>query len=264
MKRFTIVIMSIIACVCMNGAPDNFTVKAPSWTKVAWNPSEEGAIIYKTPSDHAPRLVYNWAKMVYMNPYSTSKWTTARLTDGEDYLTLGSIPCPVISEKDGWYEIPDVNYTDSKSENGWVKTSSCASSNLTPVYPGRYNRYNFQWVDSPGDPAKGNYAMYVDHDSRGGGVIYVGREINGVVVCPYRLDYTFHYSDSDDGILFDFGDFKMTLNYDQCDGDCPDLTKIPYDTKKMLFSKAKKTTRPVVVYFGNTAGELQYYSTTVF
>lgn len=95
-------------------------------------------------------------------------------------------------------------------------------------------------------------------------MIYVGREINGVVVCPYCLDYTFHYTDGDDGIVFDFDDFKMTLKYDQCNDDCPDLTAIPYDTKKMLFSKAKKTSQPVVVYFGNMAGELKYYSTTVF
>ncbi len=261
MKRSVIVIMSIIVCVCMNGAPDNFTVKAPSWTKVAWG---EDAVIYKTPSDRAPKLVYNWEEMLYNNPYTTSKWTTARLTDGEDYLTLYRIPRPVISEKDGWYEIPDVNFDGARSENGWVKASSCASSNLTPVYPGRYNRYDFQWVDSPGNPAKGNYAMYVDHDSRGGGVIYVGREINGVVVCPYYLDYTFHYSDGDDGIVFDFGDFKITLKYDQCSGDCPDLTTIPYDTKKLFFSKAKETSQPIVVYLGNMWGNLQYFSTTVF
>lgn len=249
----------------INAAPDNFTVKAPTWTKVAWSYGGE-AKIYKTPSDHAPRLVFNWAKMRRWDPLTTAKWTTARLTDEEDYLTLYRIPRPVISEKNGWYEIPDVKYDDNYHyEKGWVMASSCSCAAPEPVYAGRYNRDNFQWVDSPGDPAKGNYAMFIDHDPRGGGAIYVGREIGRVVVCPYILSYTFRRSEDGENTIFDFDGYELTLNGDQVGvDDNPILSKIPYDVKKILFSKAKKTTTPIVVFLQNVGGVLEYYSTTAF
>lgn len=260
MKRFTLAIISIMMWVGINAAPDNFTVKAPTWTKVVWSIGDDTKI-YKTPSDHAPRLVYNWAKMRRWDPLTTAKWTTARLTDEEDYLTLSLIPKPVISEKNGWYEIPDVNYDDTKSENGWVKASSCSCAAPEPVYAGRYNRDNFQWVDSPGDPAGGNYAMFVEHDPRGGGAIYVGREIGRVVVCPYVLDYTFRSTEDGENTIFEFDEYELNLNGDQVGVDNnPILSKIPYDVKKILFSKAKKTTTPIVVF----ACGMKYYSTTAF
>lgn len=253
MKRslFTFALMMIY--IGINAAPDNFTVKRPAWSKLAGG---DQVIIHKSPSSYSPKLVYNWETMVYMNPYTSAKWSSSRLAENEDYLYMSDMS-PILSEKNGWYEILDLDLDlnqDGKNDCCWVDSSSCGAITPIRISVGRSNSENFQWVDSPGDPAGGNYALYLSIGQWPEyGTIYVGREIDGMVVCPYSISYN-----TEDGVIT-FGDFKFECKSNQVNEDgVPVLSKLSYKMLNTIFTGSEKTNYPIVVYITPAGGEYKH------
>ena len=80
MKRLIFTAVMVIAYLYIYAAPENFTVKSPAWTNLA---ACDNVIVHKSPSASSPKLVYNFDKMVHMNPYTSARWISGRPTGGD-------------------------------------------------------------------------------------------------------------------------------------------------------------------------------------
>lgn len=237
-----------IACLYLQAAPDNFTVRPTAWTKLAVG---NDVIIHKSPSTSSPTLVYNFDKMVYMNPYSSTRWTSMRPSSDEDYLYM-SKESPILSEKNGWFEIPETGM----DENVWVQASSnCWSIAPDQIYAGQYSTENFNWIDSPGDPAGGNYAIFMEPSRWADyGSIYLGRLIDGMVICPYEIAY---HVDYENNTITLEGKQKQTMKITakQLNDDLsPNLSRLGDRICDVLWRESVKMDTPVVVYRSANSG----------
>lgn len=154
-----------------------------------------------------------------------------------------------MSEVDGWYELQGIGPDGS---NGWVSAKYCDVVNLKDarykVVPGEYNTPDFVWLK---DEEGAYYTLYYQkNDMEGGFAFYVGREIDGFVVCPYVFFCGEEYSNEHDcglyktdyNIVFVYGD-KQKIGYFEID-----LRQVPFDVIQKIFWVAEPMDNPAVIY----------------
>lgn len=162
-------------------APPVFEVKTPTWSKIAV-PATDGLNIRKSPSTTAPRLMYD---EMSIEDYETpviyyAKWV-AKPTKYMVPITL-NMPMPIVSERDGWYEV--LNCGPSYKENGWVSGKFSKAADYQPITPANNSARN-AWIDR-GD--EGMYMVDLEYNEMNGEATFiVGRLVNGLVVAPYVL-----------------------------------------------------------------------------
>ncbi|MDE6742151.1 MAG: hypothetical protein K2J58_07455 [Muribaculaceae bacterium] len=158
---------------------------------------------------------------------------------------------PIISEQNGWYELYGIGPNES---NGWVSAQYCETIQPKPLRPGQYNTVDFVWLKNSGDADGGNYAIYCDYNDRyGTAVFYVGREINGILVCPYRICCQSEYkSDKTPGIYVDNSGEVIHYYFTYGDNESTplgfDLSKFSVKALESIVDAAEKADKPAYVY----------------
>lgn len=245
----------LIAFLYVQAAPENFTVKPTAWKRIAVG---KDVILHKTPSTSSQKLIYNFDEMVYMNPYSSARWTSGRPSDNEDYLYMDK-ESPILSERNGWYEIQDTEL----EKNVWIKASSdCWAISPDPIIAGEYCNDYFTWIDSPGDPAGGNYAIFLEPGRWANyGTIYLGRLIDGMVVCPYEISY--HVDEDNNTVAFgDNEDMIFKITPSQMNDDLSlKLSRLGDRILDAIWTGSKRISKPVVIYRSPNGGS---YHQTVY
>lgn len=251
MRRFLTGVALVATLLAGYAAPPTFTVEAPAWHKLAMSKSDEGVNIRKSPSTTAPKLVYDENKIDnYQIPLQFfAHWSSAtKLGDGVYPLKLVELT-PVVGEKNGWLELANVG--PQMKENGWVSARYCDVVTPGSVFPGEYGTDNFMWLKSD----DGNYAIYCTYDEMDGyGAFYVGREIDGMMVFPYRLFCDSFYMDDDkkcDLYISLKGNKFVYTSAQTSDGMSFDLYKLPEAVRNSIVKRAEKIDRPLVVYRWN-------------
>lgn len=251
MKKLYLLFVSAATFFSIYAAPKSFSVQTPNWSKVAICDTEGGINIRKSPSTSAPRYVSRCD-----DPYeywiTTEFWSSSSLKKNEHAVTFSGI-APIISEQNGWYELYG---TGPNSDNGWVSAKYCEVEEPRALKPGQYNTSNFVWIKNNSDG--GNYAIYCEYEEMDGySTFYVGRESNGVIVCPYVFASNAHYEPNetpgakiihrnDDGeewtmTAFTYGDKETTRNGF-------DLSKFSVKALESIIECAEEMEKPVYVY----------------
>lgn len=228
-------------------APKSFSVQAPKWTKLAVCETE-GVNIRKSPSTAAPRLVSKPDPDEYWIPLrETSYWSAAKVKSNETVITFEG-RAPILSETDGWYELEGIG--PSPEVNGWVSSKYCDVVEPRPVVPGQYNTSDFTWIKNTANSDGGKYAIYCAYNEMDGFcVFYVGREMNGFLICPYAIACHSLYDPKEEcgikkneyAIEFNYGEKEST-------GNGFDLSKVPAKAIDSIISAAEKMDNPVVIY----------------
>lgn len=179
-KLFLLGLFAVMALAA--SAQLNFAVNAPAWTKVATSIRDEGLNIRKSPSATAPRALINQDEIEDFHTSSTgySYWSTAT-PRGNIYADMFGGPAPIASERNGWYEIPNIG---PKGVSGWVSAKLCRTYAITPIEPATDTAGNSYVKFFTNGMA--TYAMFIESNEMDGDVtIYIGRLDKGFVVCPY-------------------------------------------------------------------------------
>lgn len=179
MKQLFSFLVSIATLLSVNAAPKSFTVQAPNWSKVAVCDTEGGINIRKSPSTSAPRYVSRCDDPEeYWN--ITNLWSSTPIKKNEQIITFNGT-APIVSEHNGWYELYGIG---PQGENGWVSAKFCEVEQPRALKPGQNNTIDFVWLSSSAEG--GNYAIYCKYEEMDGfSTFYIGRESNGILVCPY-------------------------------------------------------------------------------
>lgn len=161
-----------------------FDVKTPDMRLVY---SENGVNVRQLPSTSAKKMIYLEEDADFgASDIDVAKWSSTVPRGYSSVQFYG--PAPVVKESDGWYEIKDL--APQNNGNGWVSAKYCKPFTPSPiVYPQTYGmESSFKWIDK-------DYAIV--WESTGGSsldfvIIYVGKVVDGMIVCPYALGTTDH------------------------------------------------------------------------
>lgn len=183
MKKIFLTALASIFSLSMFAAPPVFSVKAPTWTQVAV-PQTDGLNIRKYPSTSAPKLMYD---EMSLEDYDTpviyfAKWVSKPT---KYMVTIPfDAPMPIISEKNGWYEVWHCG--PSFKENGWINAKYAKAQHIQRLSSSNLPTERFAWIDRGDD---GIYMIDLQYnDMEGSAVFRIGRLIDGVVISPYMLD----------------------------------------------------------------------------
>ena len=238
----------------LSAAPPTFNVSAPKWTKLAECTTDGGINIRKTPSTTAPRMVYDEAKITdYDVPLAYyGYWSTGKTGGTIQPVTFAGVG-EVVGEQPGWLEI---NKLGPKEEsNGWVSAKYCRTFAPTPItFPSKPFVDNLVWLTAPGNTADGVYAIFCTIDEMNSTAeFYFGRLVNGLIVCPYRLecmDITMN-PDQKVGIVretnyyaFNYNDKVIDENYQVV------MSKLPGDVLLDIIEKAQPAPEAVIYCYG--------------
>ena len=183
MKKLISVALLVIFSFSVYAAPPVFSVTAPSWNKVAV-PQTDGINIRKYASSTAPKLMYDEMKIEFFDTpvIYYAKW----VSKPSKYMVAipYDAPMPIISEKNGWYEV--LHCGPSYKENGWISAKYAKVENIEKITASNLPKDRIGWIDRGED---GIYMINLEYnDMDGSAIFYVGRLIDGVVVAPYILD----------------------------------------------------------------------------
>lgn len=241
-----LVLTGLLVCVESFAAVDDFEVVAPSWKHLTAPISDDGVNIRKLPSTLAPKLVYNENNIEYFDvPLSYYGYWSSKPAKAPIYAVKFTNPAPVVSEKDGWYEIKNIG--PKCESNGWVSGKFCKLITPTPLSNAR-NSYSGQlkWLSTGSDEYNGAYALYLEsNEMEGTAIFYLGRQIDGMLVCPYSfyMDY-YEEPDSPYQIVKHSESNSYMLK-------CPtwdvDISNIPVDILSFIFDKMEKDESTIVV-----------------
>lgn len=188
MKKLIVCLALLLAGVLSSMAITfPFSVNAPKFKGIAVSTAEDGVNIRKSPSATAPRLIYDESKIEAYDVPATfyGFWSSAPLKRNQSAIKFYG-PNLTVNEQDGWLEIWNIG--PKNEQNGWVSAKYCKMIPLRPVTPANYpNNENFIWLNVAEDD-QGLYALVKNYNEMDDCAdFYVGRVVNGVVVCPYSL-----------------------------------------------------------------------------
>lgn len=245
-----------------------FNVKAPAWTKIAVCETEGGVNIRQRPSATAPKLVYNEAKI---EDYDTPViyycyWGTK--TGGSIYSSTFTGFAPIVSEQPGWLELLDEG--PRKESNGWVSSKYCKVVEPTLISATEKTLYPSLMFLNTDSSMEGKYAIYLETDDMNGwATFYIGRLVDGKLVCPYsfQCDYVDDFSNTTDPTAFKKEDGSYRFFLTKCgtspvtrewgEEDHPDLSKFTPQMIDFVIQQAKPLETPAVIYLYNGG----YYNT---
>lgn len=192
MRLFSIIALGAVCFGASAAVPSTFEVEAPAWNSLATSTTDGGINIRKSPSAMAPRMIYDESRIEdYDVPLKYYGYWSADRPRGTRHAVTFEGPDPVLEERDGWLKIQGIG---PKGDNGWVSAKFCKVKKVAPIDPRSLpeNSPMVMLTDSS-DPAN-QYGLCVYADEMNGMIdFYVGKLVNGMLVCPYtlRCDYTF-------------------------------------------------------------------------
>ena len=255
MKKISILAAALLTALSSAAVTLPFNAPAPpSWSKVAICTARDGVNVRKTPSTTAPKMVFNENKVTdYETPaIYYGYWGTRTGGAIQPVLFQGMSVAPVVSEKPGWVEL--LNEGPKRQSNGWVSTKFCKVVDITPIRDsGNPSGLDFMLLDTPAD-MEGTYGIYMTTDDLNSEAnFYIGRLVDGKMVCPYM--YTCDYFSNEYG---DGSDAPTTLTKEeyrymlrltrQCmtqmqneygENYYPDINKLPASMIKFIVREAK-------------------------
>ncbi|MCH5347121.1 MAG: hypothetical protein J1E63_08420 [Muribaculaceae bacterium] len=231
-----------------------FTVKAPTWTKVAIAKDPEGLNIRKSPSTSAPRLLVDELKITaYDVPLFFYGFWSSNAPKGTVYALKFTGPDPVVSESNGWLEIENIG--PNMEENGWVSARYCNIVTPTPVTKdNKPSGDNFLWLSDKGIATgdDGEYALQGYYNEMDDEIVFnLGRLAAGKVVCPFSLYCSVLVDDSrKPGLVKDGDIYQITINPKLMNDDGYDisLTRFPVDLINAIIKAATESRIPQVIY----------------
>lgn len=255
MKKLSALLALAVATAASCFAADlPFTVKAPTWTKVATAKDPEGLNIRKTPSTSAPRLLVDESKIEsYATPMFFYGFWSSNTPRGAVYALKFTGPDPVVSESNGWLEIENIG--PKMEENGWVSALHCTLFTPTPITKAnKPSGDNFLWLSDKGITTgdDGQYALQGYYNEMDEDIVFnIGRLAGGKVVCPFSLYCSVFVDDSrKPGLVKDGDIYQLFINPKLMNDDGYDisLTRFPVDLINAIIKAATKSTIPQVIY----------------
>lgn len=260
MKRICIAMATVLTAFGCQAVTLPFNTTAPpAWTKVAESTSQDGVNIRKASSTSAPKLVYNANNI---EACDADVWYFAYWSAKSGYPIEAAKfngPSPVVSEQPGWIQI--LNLGPKHQSNAWVSSKYCKVSEVSAIKPVVSPRScSFRFLDTPAD-TEGTYGMYMYTDDMNGLVdFYIGRLVEGKMVCPYSFDCNYMFDLSDEGpvtLTKDSDGYTLKMSkqgHDLVDfgyGDTyvSDINKIPADIINMMVRLATPLEgSPAIIY----------------
>ncbi len=265
-KNFIITIILLSSLYC-NAVTLPFNAPAPpSWTKVAECTAENGVNVRKAPATTAPRMVYNENKIEdYDTPVIYYAYWGLK-TGGPIQPVTFQGTAPVVSEQPGWIQL--LNEGPKRESNAWVSSKYCKVSDITPITSDpNLHSIDFMLLSTPAS-VEGTYGIYMCTDEMNGeAIFYVGRLVDGKMVCPYA--YCCSYVDStyiDDEntpcslIKDEYNEHDYRLNITRQGATrieteyggnfYPDINKLPAEIISFIVKEAKPVdgATPAIVY----------------
>lgn len=261
MRNFILTLALVSAVGAIAQVPADFEVPTPKYSKIVTCTADGGVNVRKTPSTTAPKLVYNAANVDnFQIPLAYySYWSTGK-TGGDILATTFYGNGPLVKETAGWYEVADIGAYDKKTEsltNGWVSARYCSLTDVVPITSQviEENPWSLRSING------GQYVIYANIDLMDGfAEFYVGKIVNGQLVCPYQLCVnTFEKVDGPTTFdKFDENSYNLHINAAECDDElAPSLPVLKDTTIRTILQKAQKLPKPFVVYY--TGSELGTY-----
>lgn len=250
MKRILSLSILAVSMTCVAQVPADFNVAPPKYSKMVTCTTDGGVNIRKAPSTTAPRALYNENKIEYFDvPIACyTYWSTGK-TGGSIYADKFSGTQPFVSESNDWYEVANIGPVDKNGyfTNGWVSAKFCTVKDITPITPALISEKKFP-IRSIGE---GNLMVYYFDDFLNGEYrFYVGRLVDGQLVCPYAAITSIDYTAEPSSIKKDeYNTLTFYCNNNERDEEGPVFDKFKESLFRSALSKAEKLGRPVTVYY---------------
>lgn len=178
MIRHLLFVAAGVTAMAAAAAEFPFEVVAPKFSKIAYTKAMGGINIRQFPSATAPRMLYDEAKIEdFETPLSVCGYWSTERPAGTVKAGTFSGPEAVVSEKDGWLEISGIG---ANGVNGWVSAKYCEIEPIKPLEA----EGELLVMDIDG-AQYGIYMGYSEMDDYA--ECYVGRMVDGILVCPYSL-----------------------------------------------------------------------------
>lgn len=253
MIRHLLFVAAGVTAMAAAAAEFPFEVAAPKFNKVAYTETEGGINIRQSPSATAPRMLYDEAKIDdYEIPLTVyGYWSSARPA-GSVMAATFSGPEAVVSEKDGWLEIAGIG---PKGVNGWVSAKYCKLEPLRPLE----SDDNLLLMNIDG----GRYGLYMSYSEMDDyAEFYVGRMVDGILVCPYVLVIDIvNRPDENGSALYqdENGTYILSVGPD-CRGEIgePVFSMLGTETLGAIIERAGKIDGGEMLLTGSPYGGVQY------
>lgn len=260
MRKTFLALTAIVSALGCSAATLPFNVKAPAWTKIAVCETEGGVNIRQRPSATAPKLVYNEAKIEdYDTPVIYYGYWGTKSGGSIIPITFDDV-APIVSEQSGWLELLDKG--PRKESNGWVSSKYCKVVEPTPISATEKTLYPSLMFLNTDSSVEGQYAVLLTIDEMNSeATFYVGRLVEGKIVCPYAFDcvliYDYDNNTAPTGFKkneYGVDEFVLTkqgLSYVKTEWgeqDSPDLSKFTPQMIDFVIKQAKPLETWGVIY----------------
>lgn len=250
MKNFLFLSILAMSLTCVAQVPADFNVAPPKYNKMVTCTADGGVNIRKAPSTTAPRALYNENKIEYFDvPIACYTYWSSGKTGGSICADKFSGTQPFVSESNGWYEIANIGPIDKNGNftNGWVSAKFCTVKDITPITPALISEKEL-WLRSVGD---GNLMIYYYADEMNGEyTFYVGRLVDGQLICPYAAITSVEETSSPSCIKKNaYNTLTFYCNSGEKDEEGPLFDKFKDSLFKSALANAEKLEHPVTVYY---------------
>lgn len=242
--------------------------------------SDKGVNIRQKPSTSAPRAIYDVGEADLAMDFGgdiidVAFWSSAAPTRNRKPMEFYG-PGIVAREENGWYEIKGL--APQNKGNGWVSAKFC-----TPYIPPKITYPNtpsegtyWKWITGVPGIEDGQYAIcYEFYGDACPALIYVGKMLDGVLVCPFRFGspehpVMIHYDDDlAQGALLPpeksqmFNEWELVLGKAQMSKgssgwETMNFSLINNDMMQEIIERAQPLAKPVIITI-NQYGDLQSF-----
>lgn len=236
LKKVTVAAIAVLTASTAYAVVLPFDVEAPKWTMVAECETEGGINIRQQPSTTAARTVVDESNIDdYDIPLCEyTYWSKAPARGSVSVYTFQG-EAPIVSEKNGWLELYGIG---PKNGNGWVSAKFCKKRAVVP-----FTNPEFVRVFENGGQ---KYAVNVDcNEMTGILTFYVGKYVNGFLVCPYAFVAS-GYNYSENGKTYFEGDCLYFTRAE--DEYTPNASKLPQNVIDYIIRKATPISTPKILF----------------
>lgn len=225
-----------------------FEASAPQWDMIAYSTADGGINIRKSPSASAPRLMIDETKLPDLEtPYHEYAFWSSAKPSGTTYPITFTGPAPLVSRNGDWLELSGIG---AKGSPAFVSAKYCNVEKVSPITPASTaDMKDILMLFDNGDSCFGIYLYPNEMD--GDLNLYVGKLINGVLVCPYNLYAIMDSGKSKTSLEKRNGEYFLNLSDAACDEfGTPSLVKLGEEIQKQMIDAATKAEQDKYVYIG--------------
>lgn len=238
LKKVAVAAIAVMSASTAYAVVLPFDVEVPKLTMVAECYSEDGINIRQQPSTTAARMVYDGNKVDLLDiPFCMcaehAYWSKAPARGSIAVHTFQG-KAPIVSEKNGWLELYGIG---PKYGNGWVSAKYCKKRAIKP-----YNLENFRVIEKNGQ----KFAVVMEITEMLLTLkFYVGKYVNGYLVCPYVYEVS-RYNHSENGKIYFDDDCLYFPPTD--DESIPNTSEYPQDAIDYIIRKATPLSTPKILF----------------